>query len=58
MQLADGLAIALLLAAGAAFFVGNSALARAEDLKAIYWLVVGIVAVRAAVQVARPGAKA
>ncbi len=27
---------------------------RAEDLKALYWLVVGVVAVRAAVQIARP----
>jgi hypothetical protein len=58
MQLVDGLAIALLVAAGAAFFVGEAALARAEDLKAIYWLVVGAIAVRAAIQIGRPGAKA
>ena len=35
-----------------------AALARAEDLKAFYWLAVGVVTVRAAVQVVRPGAKA
>jgi hypothetical protein len=57
MQLVDVLAIVLLIAAGVAFFVGESALARAEDLQALYWLVVGAVAVRAAVQVARPGAR-
>lgn len=54
MQLLDGVAIALVVAAGVAFGVGGSALARAEDLKALYWLVVGIVAVRSAVQLARP----
>lgn len=58
MQIVDGLAMALLLGAAVAFVLGGTALARAEDLKALYWLVIGIVAVRAAVQVARPGAKA
>jgi hypothetical protein len=58
MQLVDLLAIALLGAAGAAFLVGESALARAEDLTALYWLVVGVVSLRAAVQVVRPGARA
>jgi hypothetical protein len=58
MQLVDVLAIALLVAAGAAFLLGASALGRADDLRAIYWLVVGVVSLRAAVQVARPGAKA
>ena len=57
MQLVDVLAIVLVLAAGAAFFVGEGALARAEDLRALYWLIVGVVALRAAVQVARPGAR-
>ena len=56
MQLVDVLAIVLVLAAGVAFFVGEGALARAEDLQALYWLIVGVVALRAAVQVARPGA--
>jgi hypothetical protein len=58
MQLVDVLAVALLLAAGAAFLLGGSALARAEDLQALYWLAVGVVSLRAAVQDARPGARA
>jgi hypothetical protein len=58
MQLVDLLAIGLLLAAAAAFVLGEGALARAEDLLALYWLVVGVVSLRAAVQVARPGRSA
>ncbi len=58
MQLVDGVAIALVIAAGVAFFLGESALARAEDLRALYWLAVGVVSLRAAVQIGRPGAKA
>lgn len=54
MQLFDGIALAMVVAAGLAFGVGASSLARAEDLKALYWLVVGIVALRSAVQIARP----
>ena len=54
MQLFDGIALAMGIAAGIAFGVGASSLARAEDLKALYWLAVGIVAVRGAVQLARP----
>ncbi|MDP9148920.1 MAG: hypothetical protein M3O36_03115 [Myxococcota bacterium] len=54
--MADVLATALLVGAGAAFWSGEAALARAEDLHAVYWLVVGVVAVRACVQVVRPGA--
>jgi hypothetical protein len=54
MQLLDGVAIVLVVAAGVAFGVGSGALARAEDLKALYWLVVGIVAVRSAVHISRP----
>jgi hypothetical protein len=54
MQLLDGIALTMLVAAAIAFGVGASSLARAEDLKALYWLVVGIVAVRGAVQIARP----
>ena len=56
MQLVDVLAIVLILAAGAAFVLGESALARAEDLRALYWLGVGVLSLRAAVQIARPGA--
>jgi hypothetical protein len=58
MQVADILAIVLVIVAAVAFWMGNSALAHSDDLKAIYWLVVGFIAVRAAVRVARPGAKA
>jgi len=58
MQLVDVLAGALVVAAGAAFFSGEAALARTDDLHALYWLVVGVVCLRAGVQVARPGAKA
>jgi hypothetical protein len=58
MQVADVLAIVLVIIAAVAFWMGNSALAHADDLKSIYWLVVGFIAIRAAVRVARPGAKA
>jgi hypothetical protein len=57
MQLVDLLAIALLAAAATAFVLGQGALARAEDLPALYWLGVGVVSLRAATQIARPGAK-
>jgi hypothetical protein len=57
MQLVDGLAIALVVAAMVAFVCGESALARAEDLQAFYWLIVGVASLRGAVQVARPGAR-
>ena len=57
MQIADALAVALLAIAAVAFWFGNAALSRAEDLKALYWLLVGIVTVRAAVQIARPELK-
>lgn len=58
MQFADFLALGLVLLAAASFYMGQSALTGAEDLRALYWLVVGIVALRAAVQVARPAEKA
>jgi hypothetical protein len=58
MQFSDTLAIALAVAAAAAFVVGERALAREEDMFALYWLTVGVVALHAAVQIARPGAKA
>ena len=57
MRLVDTLAIALVGGAAAAFFAGEMALARTEDLRAVYWLAVGIVSVRAGVQIARPGAR-
>jgi hypothetical protein len=57
MQLVDVLAIVLVVAAAVAFVLGESALARAEDLTALYWLTVGAVSLRAGVQIARPGVK-
>ena len=57
MQVVDALAVALVLAAGVSFVLGEGALSRAEDLNAIYWLVVGVVSLRAATLIARPGAK-
>lgn len=58
MQFADFLALGLVILAAVSFYMGESALTGAEDLHALYWLVVGIVALRAAVQVARPAEKA
>jgi hypothetical protein len=55
VKLIDVLAIALVLAASVAFVLGEVALASAEDLRAIYWLVVGSSSLRAATQVVRPG---
>ncbi len=58
MQLLDVFAGALIVGAAAAFMFGASALARASDVEAIYYLVIGIVALRAGVQLVRPGAGA
>ncbi len=55
MQAFDVVAVLLLLLAVVAFAVGNAALARAEDIHALFWLVVGVVSMRAAVQLAKPG---
>ncbi len=56
MHAFDVVAGLLVVLAVVAFAVGSSALARAEDIHALYWLVVGVVSMRAAVQLARPGA--
>lgn len=58
MQWLDVLAAVLVVGAAAAFTFGAMALARASDVEAIYFLVVGIVALRGGVQLARPGAGA
>ena len=55
MRVLDAVAVLLVVTAFAAFGLGNAALAHAEDLHALYWLAVGAVAVRAAVQIGRPG---
>jgi hypothetical protein len=57
MQAVDGIALFVLVLAAAAFASGGVALARAHDLEALYWLVVGAVGVQAAVQFGRPGAR-
>ena len=58
MQLLDVLAAALVVGATVAFTFGATALARSSDVEAIYFLVIGIVALRAGVQLVRPGASA
>jgi hypothetical protein len=56
MQLLDALAALLVLGAAAAFTFGALALSRSNDVEALYFLVVGVVALRAGVHLARPGA--
>ncbi|MBS2020640.1 MAG: hypothetical protein JST00_47740 [Deltaproteobacteria bacterium] len=58
MQLLDALAGALVIGAATAFTFGALALARSNDVEAFYFLVVGVVALRAGVQIVRPGASA
>lgn len=58
MQLVDGLAALLVVGAATSFTFGAMALARSSDVEALYLLVVGMVALRAGVQLARPGAGA
>lgn len=58
MHLADVLAALLVTGAAVAFGFGVTALSRANDLEAVYLLVVGVFALRAGVQLARPGAGA
>jgi hypothetical protein len=58
MQLFDVLAAVLVVGAAAAFTLGAMALSRASDVEAIYFLVIGVVALRGGVQLVRPGAGA
>jgi hypothetical protein len=58
MRVTDVLAIVLVLASGGSFAAGEGALAQADDVRAIYWLLVGAASLWAAVQVGRPAAKA
>jgi predicted membrane channel-forming protein YqfA (hemolysin III family) len=53
MALVDIVAVVVLLGAAVAFFFGSTALARAEDLSAAYWLIVGTLAMRSAVHLVR-----
>jgi hypothetical protein len=58
MQLLDALAALLVIGAAVAFTFGVFALAKSNDVEALYFLVVGVVALRAGVQIVRPGASA
>jgi hypothetical protein len=58
MQLLDLLAALLVLGSAVAFALGASALARSVDVEALYWLIVGVVTVRAGVALAKPEASA
>ena len=55
MAWVDGAAILLLLFAVVAFCFGGAALSRSADLEAFYWFGVGVVALRGAVALAKPG---
>lgn len=54
VKVADIASIVLLLLALSAFALGLLALGEQNDLTALYWLVVGALALRAATQVLRP----
>jgi hypothetical protein len=56
MQVADLLAIALLVCGSCTLALGCASLAQARDLHAIYWLAIGVTAVRSAARLTRPGA--
>lgn len=58
MQVLDVLAVLLVVGAAAAFTFGAMALTRSNDVEALYYLVIGVVALRAGVQIVRPGANA
>lgn len=52
-RLLDVVALLLLGASGVAFFVGADAITTHKDVNAIYWMIVGIVLVRGATNLAR-----
>lgn len=58
MHALDVLAALLVIGAGVAFTFGAFALAKASDVEALYFLIVGIVALRSSVQLLRPGTSA
>jgi hypothetical protein len=58
MQGSDALAIAMAVGAGVAFFLGEQALSSADDMRALYWLAIGVVALQACVKIAKPGSRA
>ncbi|MCL2726558.1 MAG: hypothetical protein FWD69_19230 [Polyangiaceae bacterium] len=58
MRLLDVLGVLLVLGASTAFVFGALALSRSSDVEALYVFVIGFVALRAGVQIVRPGADA
>jgi hypothetical protein len=58
MKLAELLGAGLVMGATCAFVAGELSIARAQDLRGIYWLAVGVASLRAAVQMAQPERKA
>ena len=58
MRLLDVLAAVLVVGAAAAFTFGALALSRSNDVEALYFLILGVIALRAGVQIVRPGASA
>ncbi|WP_394824374.1 hypothetical protein [Pendulispora albinea] len=57
MHLYDVLAVIVLVLGAVAFVLGALALARADDLIALYWMVAGLTTMRASVQIARSGVR-
>ena len=53
-KVVDLLSVLLVLGASAAFAVGVSALGERRDLAAVYWLAIGGLVLRAAVELLRP----
>lgn len=58
MQVLDAVAFLLVVGAAVAFGFGAVALSKANDVEAIYLLVIGMIALRAGIQAIRPGANA
>jgi hypothetical protein len=56
MGLPQAISIALAIAAASSFICGEGALADANDLHACYWLALGVVSLRVAVGISKPGA--
>jgi len=57
-KVVDALSILLVLGASLAFAVGVLALGERHDLSAIYWLAIGGLVLRAAVELLRPRSSA
>jgi hypothetical protein len=57
-KVVDALSILLVLGASLAFAVGVAALGERRDLAAIYWLAIGGLVLRAAVELLRPRSSA